>query len=165
MRKTSRTVPGLSEMEVDLLIGKAIDAQTRGDLEAARQSYEQLLGGGVSMPSIHFNLGLIYKEQMRFDDAIAQIEQSLSDPEYVLGSNFSLGESYQALGNSKAAMQHFWEAVKIVDLATIQREHADDLIRVYESLAQNVAQHRRFRAGAEVERCIGWLFGAARLGR
>lgn len=133
-------VPGLSEMEVDLLIGKAIDAQTRGDLEAARQSYEQLLSSGVSMPSIHFNLGLIYKEQMRFDDAIAQIEQSLSDPEYVLASHFSLGESFQALGNSEAAMKHFWEAVKIVDLATIQREHADDLIRVYESLAQNMAQ-------------------------
>lgn len=131
-------VPGLSEMEVDLLIGKAVDAQTRGDLEAARQSYEQLLGGGVSMPSIHFNLGLIYKEQMRFDDAIAQIEQSLTDPEYVLGSHFSLGECYQALGDFKSAMEHFWEAVKIVDLATIQREHADDLIRVYESLAQNL---------------------------
>lgn len=131
-------VPGLSEMEVDLLIGKAVDAQTRGDLEAARQSYEQLLSGGVSMPSIHFNLGLLYKEQMRFDDAITQIEQSLSDPEYVLGSHFSLGECYQALGDFNSAMEHFWEAVKIVDLATIQREHADDLIRVYESLAQNM---------------------------
>ena len=131
-------VKGLSQMEVDLLIGKAVDAQTRGDLEVAQQAYEQLLAAGVSMPSIHFNLGLLYKEQMRFDAAIAQFDHSISDPEYVLGSHFSLGECYQARGNFNQALNHFWEAVKIVDLATIQREHTDDLIRVYESLAQNL---------------------------
>lgn len=132
-------VPGLSQADVDLLIGKAVDAQTRGDLEAARQSYEQLYNSGVSMPSIHFNLGLIYKEQMHFADAMVHLEKSLSDPEYVLGSRFALGECAQAQGNFEMALHHFWEAVKIVDLATIERAHADDLIRIYENLAQNLA--------------------------
>ena len=131
-------VQGLSQMEVDLLIGKAIDAQTRGDFQASQQSYEQLLDAGVSMSSIHFNLGLLYKEQMRFEDAIAQLMKSLSDPEYVLGSHFALGECYQAKGDFEPALKNFMEAVKIVDLATIQREQADDLIRVYEGLAQNL---------------------------
>ncbi len=131
-------VQGMSQMEVDLLIGKAIDAQTRGDLEAAQAAYERLLAAGVSMPSIHFNLGLIYKERMQFDKAIEQFRQSLSDPEYVLGSHFALGESYRALGNFREALTHFLEAVKIVDLATVQRSQADDLIRVYEGLAQSL---------------------------
>jgi len=131
-------VQGISQMEVDLLIGKAVDAQTRGDLAAALQSYEQLDKADVSMPSIHFNLGLLYKEQMRFPEAIAQLNKSLSEPEYILGSHFALGESYQAQGNFTEALKHFWEAVKIVDLATIEREHADDLIRVYQSTAQNL---------------------------
>ncbi|MFN2110565.1 MAG: tetratricopeptide repeat protein [Anaerolineae bacterium] len=131
-------VQGISQMEVDLLIGKAVDAQTRGDLTAALQAYEQLDDAGVSMPSIHFNLGLLYKEKMRFSEAIAQLDKSLSDPEYILGSHFALGESYQAQGDFAEALKHFWEAVKIVDLATIEREHADDLIRIYQSMAQNL---------------------------
>jgi tetratricopeptide (TPR) repeat protein len=131
-------VEGLQEMEVGLLIGKAVDTQTRGDLELALRLYEQLLDAGISMPSIHFNAGLLYKEQMQFDKAIGQFEKSLSDPEYVLGSHFSLGECFQAKGEFTRALQHFLEAVKIVDIATIEREHVDDLIRVYEGLAQNL---------------------------
>lgn len=131
-------VQGISQMEVDMLIGKAVDAQTRGDLTAALQAYEQLNNAGVSMPSIHFNLGLLYKEQMRFAEAITQLTRSLSDPEYILGSHFALGECYQAQGNFGEALKHFWEAVQIVDLATIEREHADDLIRVYQNIAQNL---------------------------
>ncbi len=131
-------IQGISQMEVDLLIGKAVDAQTRGDLTAALQAYEQLTKAGVSMVSIHFNLGLLYKEQMRFAEAIGQLLKSLADPEYLLGSHFALGECYQAQGNFTEALKHFWEAVKIVDLATVEREHTDDLIRVYESVAQNL---------------------------
>ncbi|MBN1877546.1 MAG: tetratricopeptide repeat protein [Anaerolineae bacterium] len=128
-------VQGMSQMEMDLLIGKAIDSQTRGDFAVAQEAYEQLLRAGASMPSIHFNLGLLYKEQMRFNDAIVQFQKSLADPEYVLGSHFALGGSYQALGNFNDALKHFLEAVKIVDLATVKRDQVDDLIRVYEGLA------------------------------
>jgi tetratricopeptide (TPR) repeat protein len=131
-------IQGISEMEVDLLISRAVDAQTRGDIEVAVQQYERLLNAGVSMPSIHFNLGLLYKEQMHFEQAIDQFEDSLSDPEYVLGSHFSLGECYQARGDFQAALKHFLEAVKVVDVATIEREHVDDLIRVYEGLTQTL---------------------------
>ncbi len=131
-------VQGMSSAEVDLLIGQAIDAQTRGDLEKALNAYEKLLEAGVSIPSIHFNLGMLYKEQMRFDEAIPQLEKALSDPEYVLGGHFALGECYQAKGDFADALQHYLEAVKIVDLGTIKREQADDLIRVYEGLAQSL---------------------------
>ncbi len=131
-------VQGISQMEVDLLIGKAVDAQTRGDLVTAMQAYERLIGAGVSMASIDFNLGLLYKEQMRFAEATEHLLKSMADPEYTLGSHFALGECYQAQGNFQEALKHFWEAVKIVDLATVEREHADDLIRVYENLAQNL---------------------------
>ncbi len=136
--ETKPEVPGLSQTEVDLLISKAVDAQTRGDLEQAVQAYERLVDAEVSMSSIHFNLGLLYKEQMHFDNAIEQLEASRSDPEYVLGSHFALGQCYQAKGDFKEALTHFFEAVKIVDIATIEREHVDDLIRVYEGLAQTL---------------------------
>ena len=160
---------GASEAEVDILIGKAIDAQTRGDIDTAIQLYRRLLDTGVSMPSVHFNLGLLYKEQMRFDDAISEFGASLGDPEYVLGSHFSLGECYQAKGEVRDALNHFVEAVKIVDTATIEREHMDDLIRVYEGLAQSLVHTGEPRRAQQVSQMLvdflgqrGWEDGAIR---
>jgi len=127
-----------SPIQVELLIGRAVDAQTRGEVDSAIKDYSRLLAAGVSMPSIHFNLGLLYMERMRFDLAIEQFEASLTDAEYVLGSHYSLGECYQAKGDFQEALKHFLEAVKVVDVATIEREHVDDLIRVYEGLTQSL---------------------------
>ncbi len=143
-----------SPIQVDLLIGRAVDAQTRGEVDSAIKHYTRLLQAGVSMPSIHFNLGLLYKEQMRFDLAIEQFEASLTDTEYVLGSHFSLGECYQAKGNFQDALKHFLEAVKVVDVATIEREHADDLIRVYEGLAQSLVNTGEPQRAQQVSRML-----------
>ena len=132
------TLQSSSPIQVDLLIARAVDAQTRGEIDSAIKDYTRLLAAGVSMPSIHFNLGLLHKERMRFDLAIEQFEASLTDAEYVLGSHYSLGECYQAKGDFQEALKHFLEAVKVVDVATIEREHVDDLIRVYEGLTQSL---------------------------
>ena len=114
------------------------------------------------MPSVHFNLGLLKKEQMHFDDAITEFEASLSDPEYVLGSHFSLGECYQAKGEFQDALNHFLEAVKVVDAATIEREHMDDLIRVYEGLTQSLVNTGEPRRAQASTRC--WLISSGKRG-
>jgi tetratricopeptide (TPR) repeat protein len=157
---------------VDLLIGKAIDAQTRGDVTAAIRNYEAVLAAGVVTPSIHFNLGLLYKEQMQFDAAIAEFEGSLSEPEYVLGSHFALGECYQAKGDFREGLKHFIEAVKIVDTATIEREHVDDLIRVYEGLTQSLVNTGEPKRARQVSEMLldflgqrGWEDGAVKARR
>ncbi len=168
------TPQGLQKADVDLLIGKAIDAQTRGEIETAIQYYQRLLNANGSTPSrntmhIHFNLGLLYKEKMCFDDAIAEFGASLNDPEYVLGSHFSLGECYQAKGEFKEALKHFIEAIKIVDTATIEREHMDDLIRVYEGLTQSLVNTGEPRRAQQVSEMLvdflgqrGWEDGAVK---
>ncbi|MGC9398399.1 MAG: tetratricopeptide repeat protein [Anaerolineae bacterium] len=127
-----------AQVDVAMLISRAVDAQTRGDLTAATEAYEELLSSGVSMASVHFNLGLIYKEQMRFQQAIAQLEKALEDEAYVLGAHFALGECYQAEGLFDEALKHFLEVIKLVDMTTVEREQVDDLLRVYEGLAQNL---------------------------
>lgn len=128
----------LSPMDISLLISRALDAHTRGDLVEALAAYEKLIDGGVAMPSIHYNVGMIYKEQMRFDDAIKHFEKALTDKKYCLGSHYALGECYRAQGKSKEALRHFLEALKIVDLNTVERSQVDDLISVYEGLAQEL---------------------------
>ncbi len=127
--------PRLSKAEMDALIGRAIDFQTRGKIEEAIDAYEKVVEAGVEQPAVHFNLGLLYQEKLRFDDAMSQFEKAVFHPEYALGSRFALGECCRARGRVDEALEHFVEVLKIVDLATVQREQADDLIQLYEHLA------------------------------
>ncbi len=132
------TLAGLarpSKMEIDALIGRAIELQTQGRIEEAISAYEKVAAAGVDQPAVHFNLGLLYQEKLRFDAAISQFERTVSHAEYTLGSHFALGECYRAKGRVDEALEHFIEALKIVDLATVRREQADDLIQLYEHLA------------------------------
>jgi tetratricopeptide (TPR) repeat protein len=130
-------VPKLSKAEIDGLIGKAIDFQTRGKVDEAIDAYEKVAEVGAERAAVSFNLGLLYQEKLRFDDAVAQFECTVSHPEYTLGSHFALGECYRARGRIDEALEHFVEVLKIVDMATVQREQADDLIQLYESLADS----------------------------
>ncbi|MEA3338521.1 MAG: tetratricopeptide repeat protein [Chloroflexota bacterium] len=129
------TAPRLNKAEIDALIGRAIDLQTQGKVEETIVAYEQVVQAGVDRPAAHFNLGLLYQDKLRFDAAISQFERTVSHSDYALGSHFALGECYRAKGRIDDALEHFIEGLKIVDLATVRREHADDLIQLYEHLA------------------------------
>ncbi len=128
-------VPGFSKAQVDALIGQAIDFQTQGRIDEAIAAYERVLRAKAGQPAVHFNLGLLYQEKLRFDEAIAQFERTVTHSDYTLGSHFALGECYRAKGRVDEALEHFIEVLKIVDLATVSREQADDLIQLYEHLA------------------------------
>jgi len=127
--------PRLNKAEIDALIGRAIDLQTQGKVEETIGAYEQVVQAGVDRPAVHFNLGLLYQDKLRFDAAISQFERTVSHSDYTLGSHFALGECYRAKGRIDDALEHFIEGLKIVDLATVQHEHADGLIQLYEHLA------------------------------
>ena len=130
-------------------IGQAIDLQMRGQVDQAIEAYERALDLGADRPAIHFNLGLLYREKLRFAEAIHHLSRSQKDPEYALGSHYALAECYRAQGDVDHALAHFVEALKIVDLQTVQREQADNLIRLYENLAESyLAKGERARAVA-----------------
>jgi len=139
--------PLLNRAQIDALITQALDFQTRGKVEEAIASYKTLLEAGVNQPAIHFNLGLLLRERLRFDEAISHLQVAVKDPDYALGSHFALGECYRAQGQIDQALEHFIEVLKIVDLRTVRREQADDLIQLYERLADSyVAKGDREKA-------------------
>jgi tetratricopeptide (TPR) repeat protein len=125
----------LSKAEIDGLLGRAIDLQTRGEIDAAIDAYERVVAAGSEQPAVFFNLGLLYEEKLHFDAAISQFERSVIHSDYTLGSHFALGECHRAKGRIDEALEHFIEVLKIVDLATVERDQADDLIQLYEHLA------------------------------
>lgn len=129
----------MNKADRDALISQAIDLQTRGEVDGAIAAYQNAIQGGVRQPAVHFNLGLLYQERVRLDEAIEQLQLAVDDPEYRLGSHFALGECYRAKGRLDEALTHFIEVAKIVDMRTVSREQAGDLVRLYESLADTYA--------------------------
>jgi tetratricopeptide (TPR) repeat protein len=128
----------MSKLERDALISQALDFQTRGMINEAISCYERAFHGGVTSAAAHFNLGLLYQDKLRFEDAIREFEVAVRDSEYRLGSHFALGESHRARGRINEAVEHFITVLKIVDLATVQHGQADQLIELYENLADTL---------------------------
>jgi tetratricopeptide (TPR) repeat protein len=129
--------PSLSRSEIDALVARAIDFQTRGLVDEAIIFYNKVIDAGVELTAAHFNLGLLYQQRFRFEPAIAELEKTVDNPQYSLGSHFALGECYKALGRVDDALEHFVQVLKIVDLGTVQRDEADDLIQLYDALAKS----------------------------
>jgi tetratricopeptide (TPR) repeat protein len=131
------TQPMLSRPQIDALITQAIDFQTRGLVEEAIACYTRVIEAGVDRPAAHFNLGLLYQQRLRFDQAIAEFRKSVRHPPYALGSHFALGGCYKAMGRIDEALDHLIQVLKYVDLGTVQREQADDLVQLYDALADS----------------------------
>jgi tetratricopeptide (TPR) repeat protein len=129
---------GLSKLKRDALISQALDFQTRGLINEAISCYEQAIQGGVTSPAALFNLGLLYQDKLRFEDAIQKFAAVAEEQEYRVASYFALGESYRARGQIDKAVEHFITVLKIVDLKTVRHNQADRLIELYEHLADSL---------------------------
>jgi len=126
------------KLERDALISQALDYQRRGMVNEAISAYEQALAAGFSSTAARFNLGLLYQDKLRFEDAIREFEFSVKDQEYRLASYFALGESYRARGQINKSIESFINVLKIVDLGTVRHDQADRLIELYENLADSL---------------------------
>lgn len=124
-------------MRLETLLSRAIEAQT-GDRKAeATELYEQVLAAGVTRVDVLFNLGLLYREQQRYNEAVRLLEQTTGVQEYALSSHFALGQCYHATGQMQRAIEHLLQVMQIVDLAQVKRGQADEVVRLYETLADS----------------------------
>jgi tetratricopeptide (TPR) repeat protein len=126
---------GFEQMDLTAALLQGIDLQSRGDVEGAITSYEKAIVGGVQNDAAYYNLGLLYQEQLQFEDAIAQFELAALNPEYSLGAHLVLGECLRALGRLDEAVGHFIEVLRELDSRTVDSEDAAELQQIYRGLA------------------------------
>lgn len=126
-----------STTDVEAIVARAIDLQQRGQTADAIGIYEQLLSADVARTEVRFNLGLLYQSISKHDRAIELLTETVRDQNYALASHFALGQSMRAQGRLDQAVEHYVQAMKIVDLSTVSRAEADQVIRLYEALADS----------------------------
>ncbi len=147
-----------SQQRQGSIISKALDYQTRGLTNEAINAYEQVINMGLGSTAVHFNLGLLYQDKLRFEAAIDQFETAVQDPEYRLASHFALGESHRARGRIDKAIENFIAVLRIVDLRTVRHDQADRLIELYENLYDGlITQGERDQATAFANALVEFL--------
>lgn len=123
--------------DVDALLARALDAQQKGQTREAIDLYEQVLRAGMTRPEVQFNLAILCQQTLRHGDAIALLLQTAKQPQFAVASHFALGQSYRSQNKLDDALDHYLQAMKIVDLNTVNRSQADQVIRLYESLSES----------------------------
>jgi tetratricopeptide (TPR) repeat protein len=128
---------GGPDMATVALIGQAIDQQTRGLLDDAIENCHKILKSGITRTAVFFDLGTLYYERMRYDDAVGAFRRSMRDEAYTLGSHYALGLTYRAAGKADRSLEHFIEVVKTIDLQTVHPGQASDLTGIYQQLTDS----------------------------
>jgi tetratricopeptide (TPR) repeat protein len=121
--------------EVRAMLAKAVDLQSRGEIEQALVCYKEVLAQGVARTEIEFSLGLLNKQLFHYDEAVGYLQRCLEASDYALASHLTLGESFWAQGRTSEALNHFLGALRIIDLEDAGQDGARDLESAYRSLA------------------------------
>jgi tetratricopeptide (TPR) repeat protein len=124
------------QRRVEALIGQALNYQARGEIGQAIAAYQQVLAAGVSRSEVEYNLGVLYQQSGRYNEAIQHLGRTAELPDYAVGSHVAIGNCYKSQGDTTRAMEHYLAAAGAVDTASMQREQADDVIALYRSLAE-----------------------------
>jgi tetratricopeptide (TPR) repeat protein len=136
--RVSESVPAeAARRRVETLLVQALEEQSRGQVDQAIASYQRVAQAGVPRPEVQYNLGLLYLQAGRHAEAIAQLDQTVQLVDYAVGSHFALGQCYRGRGDNDVAMEHFLLAAEAVDLDTVRRDQADDIVELYKSLADS----------------------------
>ncbi len=123
------------QFQLEKLVEQAQKAQEAGDNDAAATLYEQAIDGGLERADVLYSLGLIYQQRGDQRAAVGVLTRAAADPEYALSAHFALGQSYREMGQLPQAAQEFEQTISLVDLDSIGRAEADDLIEMYEHAA------------------------------
>src|SRR5262245_2868889 len=126
----------VSGSQIAAALRDAQQLQQDGRIDDAIGICEDLFESGVDRADVRYFLGWLYQEADRWEDAAAQFELLLEDPEYALSCFYALGQCARAQGRLKDAAQYFDEAVDRVNLDALTLEESDQLLQLCQEAAE-----------------------------
>jgi tetratricopeptide (TPR) repeat protein len=153
------------QFQIEKLVEQGQRAQEAGDVDAAAALYEQAVAGGLERADVLYSLGLIYQERGDHKGAVSLLTRAAPDPEYALSAHFALGQSYKELGQLPQAAQEFEQTIRLVDLESIGRSEADDLIQMYDNAATIYEQIGDIARAGALYAALAYFLEGKRWGR
>jgi len=127
---TTALAGGEKEAQLRRIIERASDLEETGDLDGAVNAYEEALLAGFATVEVCYNLALLYKQQLLYEDALTLLQRCLDSPEYGASAHYASGECHLALGSLRAASEHFDRAVSRLALDRIPAEQVGEVSHV-----------------------------------
>lgn len=118
------------EAQLRQIIERATDLEDTGDLDGAVNAYEEALLAGFATVEVCYNLAILYKQQLLYEDALTLLQRCLDSPEYGASAHYASGECQLALGNLAAAGEHFDRSVSRLALDRIPQEQVAEVSHV-----------------------------------
>lgn len=129
-----RSVPRTPE-QFEQASANAIELQNASQHAESARIYELLMAAQPDRPDVQYSLGLLYDELGRYDEALKVLESATHNDEYALSAHYAMGTVYQKVDKLERAAQEFEQAIRYVDLQSIGKDEAADLIDMYEITA------------------------------
>lgn len=127
---TAALAGGEKEAQLRRIIERATDLEETGDLDGAVNAYEEALLAGFATVEVCYNLALLYKQQLLYEDALTLLQRCLDSPEYGASAHYASGECHLALGSLRAASEHFDRAVSRLALDRIATPQVGEVSHV-----------------------------------
>jgi tetratricopeptide (TPR) repeat protein len=121
-------------------LGIAIDLQTRGDEAEAVKELKKAIDSGLNSTAAFFNLGSLYFNLGRQENAQRNLQHAVADPDFAIASRLMVGKYLQERSLMKEASTEFLEALKMADMAVVSPETAEGLRSQYELLIETYLQ-------------------------
>lgn len=152
-------------LATDQLLSQAAQQREAGNLTGALRFYERALQQGVENPDLFYSLGMIYQERGDHSSAINLLRKVTGNDEYALSAHYSLGDSLKALGEIQQAAEEYETTIRLVDLESIGRTEADDLIAMYQAAAECYAELGELSRAASLYGTLAGFLQSKRWGK
>ncbi|HEX5505356.1 MAG TPA: tetratricopeptide repeat protein [Thermomicrobiales bacterium] len=123
--------PAGDEAQLRRLVERAVTLESEGDLDGAVSTYEEALLAGYATDEVCYNLALLYKQQLLYEDAVTLLKRCLDSPEYGASAHYASGECQLALGELAAAGEHFYTAVSRIALDQIGDDQIPEVSHIF----------------------------------
>ncbi len=127
----------ISNDEINMLIVQAIDLQSRNKIEEAVANFQRIVDAGRGTPAMYYNLGLLKNELRQHSQSVVLLQMAAQDEKYNVPAHFALGKTLYGTDDLKQALRHFVEAVKLIDLETVDSYKVPELMEYYDTLVDN----------------------------
>lgn len=153
------------QLLIDQLVSRAGQERASGQATAALRSYEEAIALGADRPDIYYGYGVLLQEHGNHMRAVDMLRRASASEEYAISAQYALGESLRALGQTREAAEAFENTLRLVDLSTIGRGEADDLIVMYQAAAECYIELGELSRAASLYGTIATVFQNKRWGR
>ncbi|MEM8920992.1 MAG: tetratricopeptide repeat protein [Pseudomonadota bacterium] len=120
---------------VDILMERGVQAQTQGDLDLARDMYDRVILVDPDYVEVWNRRSSIFYAEGRYDEAIADLQETLSREPRHFGAWIGLGVIFEALDERAAALAAYREALEIHPFAGRAEQGAARLAPIVEGRA------------------------------